>query len=358
MQASRGTTDVAITGATGNVGSSLVELLARDPRVGRVLGIARRLPDRELPGVEWRRADVESADLTRLFDGVDAVVHLAWRIQPSRDLNALWLTNVLGSARVFEAAAAAGVRSLVVASSVGVYSAGPRDERVSESWPRDGVPTSFYARHKAELERRLDAIEAAGAPARIVRLRPALTFKRGAASGIRRLFLGPFFPGSLAGSRFVPFIPALPGLAFQAVHTDDVAEAYRLAIHSELGGAFNVAAEPVLDTETLSRLAHARPVPLPTGLVRAGASAGWRLRLQPTPPGWVDMGLEVPLMDSSRAREELGWEPRRTAVEALEDLASGLRAGAGLATPPLDAAAGGPARVGELATGVGAVDDA
>jgi UDP-glucose 4-epimerase len=349
---------VAVTGATGNVGSSLMAVLADDPRVGRIVGIARRTPDVSLPKVEWRAADVESDDLVPLFAGLDAVVHLAWRIQPSRDLKALWRTNVLGSERVFSATAEAGVRSLVVASSVGVYSPGPKDRRVDESWPRDGVPSSFYARHKAAMERRLDLLEASAPELRVVRMRPALTFKRDAASGIRRLFLGPFFPGWIARSRLILLVPAAPGLAFQAVHTDDVATAYSLAIHSSARGSFNIAAEPVLDVATLARLADARPVPVPPRLLRGLAATTWALRLQPSPPGWVDLGLGVPLMDSSRARERLGWEPTVGADEALMELGVGFREGAGAPTPPLHPPFQGHGRPHELATGVGAKDDA
>jgi nucleoside-diphosphate-sugar epimerase len=351
---SAGSIAVAVTGATGNVGSTLVPLLAADPAVGRIVAIARRRPELDLAKTEWHGADVASADLVSLFEGVDAVVHLAWRIQPSRDLNALWRTNVLGSQRVFDAAAEARVRALVVASSVGVYSPGPKDRRVDETWPRGGIRSSFYARHKAEQERRLDAVAASAPELRVVRLRPALTFKRDAAAGIRRLFLGPFFPGSLARSRLIPFVPSADGLAFQAVHTADVAEAYRLAIHSQAAGAFNIAAESVLDAAALAALAQARPVPVPAAVLRSAAGISWRLRLQPTPPGWVDMALGVPLMDCSRARAVLGWTPRVGADQALLELGAGLRAGAGAPTPPLAPDAGGPARIRELASGVGA----
>jgi UDP-glucose 4-epimerase len=89
-------------------------------------------------------------------------------------------------------------------------------------------------------------------------------------------------------------------------------------------------------------------------VVRGLADLTWKLRLQPSPKGWLDMALAVPLMDWSRAQRELGWTPRITAGDALLDLLRGFREGAGLGTPPLDPATGGPARTGELATGIGA----
>jgi nucleoside-diphosphate-sugar epimerase len=299
-------------------------------------------------------ADVVTAPLEELFAGADAVVHLAWLIQPSRDEQTLERTNVHGTRRVFEAAAAAGVGALVHASSIGTYSPGPSDRRVAEDWPTDGIPTSFYSRHKAAAERALDALERRHPELRVVRLRPGLIFKRSAATGIRRLFAGPLLPSPLVRPGLLFVIPDLPGLAVQAVHADDVADAYRLALLDESArGAFNVAAEPVLDVPELSRLLGARPVRLHAGLVRALTTASWRLRLQPTPPGWLDMGLRSPLMDVTRARSELGWAPRHGAGEALLELLEGMREGAGDSTPPLDPDTTGPLRVREFLTGVG-----
>lgn len=344
---------VVVVGATGNVGTSVLAALADEPRVESVLGLARRLPRLESPKVEWARADVTRDELLPHFRGADCVVHLAWKIQPSRDGGALRATNVDGSTRVFLAAAEAKVPSLVYASSVGAYSPGPKDRRVDETWPTDGIRSSFYSRHKAEVERILDRFEQDHPRLRVVRLRPGLIFKREAATGIRRLFAGPFLPGFLLRPRLLPVVPDLPRLRFQGVHSLDVGQAARLAIVGEARGAFNVAAEPVLDPQELGRLLDARPVPVPEPLARAFTTLTWRLHLQPTPPGWLDLALNVPLLDVTRAREELGWEPRHTAGEALLELLTGMREAEGPPTPPLDPAGG---RLRELAGGVGRRD--
>jgi nucleoside-diphosphate-sugar epimerase len=98
---------------------------------------------------------------------------------------------------------------------------------------------------------------------------------------------------------------------------------------------------------------QARAINLPAGLMRALTDLTWRLHLQPTPAGWLDMALGVPLMDTSRAEDELGWRPQKSSLEALADLLEGLRHFRGLDTPPLEPDAGGPARVDELRSGVG-----
>jgi nucleoside-diphosphate-sugar epimerase len=344
---------VAITGATGNVGTSLLAALGGEDSVEEIVGIARRRPEISFERTRWVTADVTRDDLAEAFRGADAVVHLAWLIQPSHDRATTRAVNFEGSRRVFEAAAAAGVGSIVYASSVGAYSRGPKDRAVDESWPTDGIPTSFYSRDKADVETLLDAFEREHPGIRVVRLRPALIFKADAASGIRRLFAGPFLPTPLLRRRLIPIVPALDRLRFQAVHSLDIGEAYKLALLSDARGAFNVAAEPVLDPPELGRLLGARPVRIPEKVLRTAVDLSWRARLQPTPTGWLDLALGVPLMDTTRAREELGWSPTRTSGEALLELIDGMRRGDGLQTAPLQPGGAGPARVRELLTGVG-----
>src|ERR671911_1432453 len=219
---------IVVVGATGNIGTSVLRSLENEDSVESVLGLARRLPDLTMPKVEWASADVVDDDLVPHFRNADAVVLLAWLIQPSRDLTKQWMVNVEGSTRVARAVKEAGVPSLVYASSVGAYAAGPKDRRVDESWPTTGIQSSFYARHKAEVERLLDRFEDEHPGTRVVRLRPGLIFKREAASGIRRLFAGPLLPSVLVQRRLIPVVPAHPRLVFQAVHSYDIREAYRL----------------------------------------------------------------------------------------------------------------------------------
>jgi len=346
---------IVVLGASGNVGTALLRALEAEPAVGEVVAAARRPPDRwDSAKTTWRSVDIVADPLEPVLAGADAVVHLAWLIQPSRDRAQTHGVNVGGSRRVMAAVAAAGVPALVYASSIGAYSPGPKDRRVQETWPTGGVPSSFYSRDKAEVERLLDAFEREQPGVRVVRLRPGLIFQRGAASEIRRLFAGPFLPSPLVDPRWIPIVPRHPRLRFQAVHADDVADAYRRAIVGEARGAFNVAAEPVLDGEALGRLLNARPIPVPAPVLRGAAAAAFQLRLTPTPSGWVDMALAVPLMDTTRAREVLGWQPTCDAGDALLELLDGIRTQAGSPTPTLQPGGDGRLRSREILSGVGA----
>lgn len=359
--ASRARRRVVVVGATGNVGTSVVRALCDDPGVESIVGVARRVPANwEPPKTTWTSADItsEEVDLAGVFQGADAVVHLAWLFQPTHTPARTWETNVLGSLRVFRAAARAGVSTLVYASSVGAYSPAPKHQEVDEDWPTHGWPEAAYCREKSYLERCLDSYEQENPGMRVVRMRPGFLFKQEAAAEQRRLFGGPLVPGRLAGqlthSGRVPIVPDLPGLRFQVMHTDDAAEAYRLATTGTVRGAFNLAAGPVVDPTVLARLlGGARVVRMPVAPVRAALAAGWHSHLLPASPHLFDAVLRLPVMDTGRARRELGWSPRWRADEALAEFLTGLRDGREGETPTLARRAPGGGRRAELLTGVG-----
>jgi UDP-glucose 4-epimerase len=325
---------IVITGATGNVGTSLVRALAANDQVASIVGIARRLPTWSLPKVEWVQADVAADRLDTHLDGADAVVHLAWLLQPMRRPLVTWRANVTGSQRVFAAAADTGVQAIIYASSIGAYSPA-RHEKVDESWPTDSMPTPSYGREKAYVERVLDSFEADHPQTRIVRLRPSFIFKRQAATEQRRLFAGPLLPNPLVRPGRLPAVPVPANLRFQAVHGDDVAEAFVRAILSDARGAYNLAAEPVIDADLLAERLGSRAVELPSYLVRAALRAAWVARVVPVQPALLDLFLTLPLLDTTRATAELSWSPRHSALDALDELLDGIASGAGMPTPPL-----------------------
>lgn len=343
---------VVVVGASGNIGTSVLEALAADPEVGSIVGVARRQPSLTMPKTRWHTADVSTDDLSEVVRGADVVIHLAWLFQPTHSPLTTWRANVLGSLRVFDAVAAAGVPALVYSSSVGAYSPGPKDRGVDESWPTHGWPEAAYTREKAYLERVLDAFEPANPGVRLVRIRPGFVFKRESTSEQRRLFAGPLLPTRLVRPGAVPVIPDLPGLRFQALHSTDAAEAFRLATVRPVSGAFNIAADPVVDAALLADCLNARVVSMPAAPVRAVLSAAWRLHLVPATPGLFDAVLRLPIMDTARARGELGWTPRHSSREAIAEFLRGLREGAGMATPPLAARAPG-GRLRQVATRIG-----
>ncbi|QKW11559.1 NAD-dependent epimerase/dehydratase family protein [Verrucosispora sp. NA02020] len=346
---------IVVVGASGNMGTALLRRLWRERGV-EIVGVARRLPHagagEPYAGVRWHSCDIGRAgavdELTEVFSGADAVVHLAWQIQPSHDQQVLRRTNVGGSRNIVDAVLRAGVPALVYASSVGAYAPGPKNLPISERWPATGVAESSYSRDKAVVEEMLDGVERTRPELRVVRLRPGLIFQREAGTEISRYFLGPLVPVRLLRFGRLPLVPANRRLRMQAVHADDVADAYARAILGDARGAFNVAADPVLTPELVARHFHGWTVPVAAPVLRTAAALTWRARLQPVDAGWVELALSAPLMSSERAETELGWRPRVDAVTALKELVAGMAERAHTASPPLSAAPDLPGRPAAL----------
>ncbi|HEX5596454.1 MAG TPA: NAD-dependent epimerase/dehydratase family protein [Micromonosporaceae bacterium] len=331
---------IAITGATGNVGTALLRRLANEPDI-EVVGLVRRVPgpeaDPPYDTVTWHSVDVgDPASVEQLaewFEGVAAVVHLAWQVQPSHLRAQLRRTNLNGARHVFDAAQRAGVQKLIYGSSVGVYAPGPKDRYVDESWPTTGIAGSGYSVDKATVEAMLDGMERTDSGIRVVRMRTALVFQHDVGAEMTRYFLGPFARFTLR--RASPIIPVNGQLRIQAVHADDVAEAYLGALRRDVQGAFNLAAAPVLDSKVLADEMGGWTIPMTPRAVRALVTAAWRAHIQPAEAGWFDLLTMAPLLDCSRAERMLDWHPRYDARQALRELLDGIAEGAGMNVPPL-----------------------
>jgi nucleoside-diphosphate-sugar epimerase len=330
---------VVVTGASGNIGTALLARLADDVDV---VGVARRRPPATAPydRASWAQVDLATpgaaAALAPVLAGADAVVHLAWEFQPSHRRDQLQAAGVGGTQAVIDAVRTAGVAHLVHMSSVGAYSPGT-GLRVDETWPTQGIDTLPYSRHKAAAERALDALEVAAeyeaSPLVVTRLRPGFVMQRRAGSAFARYGVPAWLPTRLL--RLVLLLPLDRRLQFPVVHTDDVADAVVRVLDRVPGGAFNLAAEPPVTRDTIAQVLGARAVHVPARLLHAALTTSWRLHLQPLEPGWLDLGMSVPLMDTGRARRELGWEPEHDAVATLSEALAGIADSAGTASPVL-----------------------
>ncbi len=325
---------IAITGATGNVGTAVLRRLARDDH--ELHGLARRVPGTSDPAVRWTSVDltrVAPGELEDAFSGADAVVHLAWGFQPSHDLAYLRELGVGGTRRVAEAVASVGVRHLVHMSSLGAYSPRQDDTPVDETWPTGGVRTSRYSRHKVAAERILDELEARGTVPTITRLRPAIVGQSAAGSALLRYGVPGLVPARAIG--WLPVVPLDRGLRIPLVHADDVADAVARVLAREAGGAFNLTADPPVTAPDIAAALGARLVHVPSAVLRTVVSAGWNLHLQPLDTGWVDMAFALPLLDAGRARRELGWSPGKDGITVFREVVEGLRTAASGSTPSL-----------------------
>lgn len=335
---------IVITGASGNIGTALLRRLAADRQDHEIVGVVRRRPPAVPPydAVRWHSVDLAEADaqtrLEPLLAGADAVVHLAWGFQPSRDIDYLERLGVGGTRAVLQAADAAGVPHLVHMSSVGAYSAASDKPRVDETWPTGGMGTLAYSQHKSTAEAILDAYEAAHSDdavttVRIARMRPGFVLQRDAGSALMRYGLPAYVPAWVLRAVFV--LPLDRRLVIPIVHSDDVADAVVRALDQRATGAFNLAGEPAVTRDDIATILRARAVHVPAGVLSRLLDATWRAYLQPLDPGWLDIGFAVPLMDTTRAREVLGWAPTVDARAALREAIGGMAETAGTTSPVL-----------------------
>ncbi len=326
---------VAVTGPTGEIGLSLLAELERDPEIGSVRGMARRPFDPAAEGwrkVEYRRGDVlDRGSLAALFDGVDVVVHLAFAIFGGREQTRQ--VNLEGSRNVFEVAAAAGVKRLVYASSVAAYGFYPENPQpLTEEVPARGSESFYYSAQKAELETALQELLLGSAVAAYV-FRPCIV------AGPRATML---IEKTVEGVRLGDPLPALrrrlarlplpkpvlpdPGAPVQLVHHDDVARALAAAIAGKgAPGAYNLAGEGEISVTDIAHALGWHSVPLPSPAVGLGARVAGLLTFLTPQLEWA-AALRTPvLMDTAKARRELGWEPRFDAAETLLQTAISAR---------------------------------
>jgi nucleoside-diphosphate-sugar epimerase len=323
---------VAVTGPTGTFGFGLMPLLQADDRIARIVGIARRPFEPSAHGwtkMVYRRGDVrDPAALKDAFAGADVVVHLAFLITGTTARDTIRAINVEGTLNAFRAAAAAGARRFVYASSVAAYGFHADNPiGMTEEWPVRPAARLFYAQEKAEIERLLE-LEAAEHPELgLYVLRPPIVLGPNA-MGAKEVLPGPLgaIARGLAGvvGRLPVPIPAIaPALPVQFIHEADVGQAFLLCIVAAgPPGPYNITGDGVVTGAEVAREAGLAAVALPGAPVRALARA---VAAVPTPgfappaTEWVEALSHPAIMDAGKAKRVLGWKPRYTSLEALRD---------------------------------------
>jgi nucleoside-diphosphate-sugar epimerase len=327
---------VAVTGPTGDIGKSVLRALDRSRNVSRVIGMARRPFDPAALGlsekVQYRRGDVLDRDaVDRLVEGADVVVHLAFIIVGGREESRK--INLEGSRNVFQAAIDARAKRLVYASSVAAYGFHEDNPDVlTEDVPARGTDSFYYSAQKAELEDVLTGLTAG-------ELIDTFVFRPCIVAGPDALLLLENIPyvrisGQLPGAvrRLFDVVPILkpvlpdPGVPFQLVHHDDVATAMRAAV---LGrgdpGVYNLAAKGTVTFGDLASELGWYAIPVPDLTVDATAEVVARLPFLPAEAHWVQAARTPVIMDTARARRNLGWRPKHDARETLHQLVAAGR---------------------------------
>lgn len=297
---------VAVTGISGYLGQRLLELLDADASVERVVGIDLDEPEFVSPKLEFHQMDVRDARLGKVLPGVEALVHLAFVLNPMRDEERMRAINVDGTRNVLEAAAATTVRKLVYPSSATVYGAHPdNDFPLTESSPARANTDFGYAAHKLATEQLVEAFAADHPSAVVTVLRPATVFGPNVQNFISRLFEAP---------RLTTVKGYAPPL--QVVHEADVADALHLAVSTDLPGVYNVSADGWLDAEEVLEISGKKRIELPSAVAFSIAERAWRLGLAESPPGELHFVMHPWVVDNAKLKAA-GWKPKYTNREAL-----------------------------------------
>ena len=289
---------VAVTGVTGTLGLGLMPLLEADDRVAHVTGVARHPFDPAAHGwtkTKYLRGDVRDAEMLRdAFRHADVVVHLAFQVTGAASGETIESVNIDGTLNAFDAAAAAGARRFVFASSVAAYGF-HRDNPIgmTEDWPVRPAARLFYAQEKAELEHLLQA----RATSRRTR-RPALYLLRPCivlgphAVGAKSLPRGPFGALARVAARWagrMPFPVPVPELPVQLVHEADVGQALlQCVVAAGPPGTYNIAADGIVTASTVARELGMLSFPVPPRLTQAAARALAALPFLPPVAQWVE----------------------------------------------------------------------
>ena len=312
---------VALTGATGAVGSAVMHHLSRQDWVEQIVVLGRRRPDR-LPGrahfVRWELGDpwpdeAVSAAVGRGADagsGVDALVHAAFIIEDTSRQAEAFAANVEGSLRLISTAAGAGVRHITFVSSANAYGLRSGPVPLAESDPIADAPSHFYLHHKFLCEIAIRSFAQLGGEATFAIARPCMVVGPGVANS------------ALSTMTSDPLIyPAPEHSSYQFIGVDDVADALARIVGSMAGGTFNLAPDDSLTVRDIARAQGHRAIGVPLWLARKASDLGFATGLTTFSSRWVTYG--DPVMQPSRSREVIGWEATRSSREALELLTRG-----------------------------------
>jgi UDP-glucose 4-epimerase len=296
-----------ITGACGRLGQLLTRRLHRE---GPVIAIDRRpFPDRpkDVVHVPYPIRRKKVRDIFRRRK-IRAVVHLGMMHDPRKKTETHHAWNVEGFAKLLEYCKAYGVTKLVLMSSASLYGARPSNPQyITEEAPLMAGSRFAWLGGQVEVDMLAQSFFWREPDCETVILRPSPIVGKvqNASSNYIRLEVCPTIMG------FDPLV--------QPIHEQDVIDAVVAALEPGIRGVYNLAGPTVAPLHALLRRLGKPSLPVPHPLARPLLRRLFDWKLASFPAGEVDFVQYQCLVDDARARRTLGWAPRRSIGEVLDD---------------------------------------
>jgi UDP-glucose 4-epimerase len=268
---------LGVTGASGYIAGKLIQLLCAEEWVDRVLGFDVVEPDFSHPKFVFDHVDVRNPALESRLKGTEAVVHLAFIMEPIKDEGQMRDVNVNGSQNVFRSAARAGVKRIVYASSATVYGAHPDNEvPLTEESPLRANLDFSYSAHKLEVEYVIREFRDEFPDVAVAVFRPAIVY-------------GPHVDNAWSHVLEMPVVWSVKGFRppFQFVHEDDVAAALLFAVENELDGPYNLAPNDWMSSDDILAVVGRKRLDLPEPAAFSLAERLWSMNMSEAPAGML-----------------------------------------------------------------------
>lgn len=304
---------VAITGISSFLASKILPMLENDENITEILGLDIKEPQLKSKKLKFKKSDVRDPNLEEALKGCDALIHLAFivflNVPKKRD--EIYSINVEGSKNAFRCAQKAGIKHILYASSIAAYGAFPDNPLpITEEWPIRIMEKKFYYNEtKVIVEKFLDELENEHPDITITRFRPPI------------IIGAPLENWTLIAALKGKYMHASdPSGILQFIHVEDVANAFYLALKKGIGGIFNITGDGITYEEYAKALG--KPLKKSRKLLKKIALfflvITYRLHLQrKVDPGWLRITKYPIIVDASKAKEQLDWNPKYTTMQAV-----------------------------------------
>ena len=311
---------VLITGVSSHLGTEVARTLETDPEVEYVAGLDTRPPRIRLERTDFVDADIRSPVIAKVIPQteVDTIVHNQIVRQPGAGMGAglspqqAHDINVIGTLQLLAACEKSDtIRTIVIRGSAGIYGSEPAAPQFfTEEMARLYPLRTRFQRDVGEIENYFETYS---------RRHPEVTCMM-----LRyQSRIGPSVETQITRYLSLPAVPTYFGFdpRLQFIHERDALDALIASIKRPVRGAVNVANPGTIGLTRMIRMAGKVTVPIPHPFFATASAAGRRLGLFSFSPDFRRLLQHGRAVDVTRLVEEVGFRPRYTTVEAVEDYA-------------------------------------